>query len=76
MSAVARRRPNPTRSQFHGALKAHTSELRDSGMIHSEITARRAMFAAFWFIENVTDDDPARVDLFFKVRELVREARQ
>lgn len=40
----------------------------------NERLARRAAFAAFWFIENVTEDDPARTDLFFKVREIMRDA--
>jgi hypothetical protein len=35
----------------------------------------KAMLAAWWFIENVDDQhEPARTELFFKVRELVREA--
>jgi hypothetical protein len=36
--------------------------------------AYRALFATQWFIENVTDDNPDRNDIFFRVRELVREA--
>jgi hypothetical protein len=35
---------------------------------------RKAMLAAWWFIENVDQHEPARTELFFKVRELVREA--
>jgi len=34
---------------------------------------RKAMLAAWWFIENVNQDEPARTELFFKVRELVRK---
>jgi hypothetical protein len=35
---------------------------------------RKAMLAAWWFIENVPENDPAHSELFFKVRELVRAA--
>ena len=29
--------------------------------------------ALWWFIENVTDDDPQRNELFFRLRERMRE---
>ena len=31
------------------------------------------VFALWWFIENVTEDDPRRTELFFHLRERVRE---
>lgn len=71
-----RARPKPTRSQFRAALKYWDQENSSALMWQSEWRARRALFAAWWFIENVTADDPARTDLFFRVRELVREAGQ
>lgn len=36
--------------------------------------ARRAMFAAWWFVENVPDEIEGQSDVFFRVREIVREA--
>lgn len=36
--------------------------------------ARHALRAAFWYIENVGEDDPARTDIFFELRELMRGA--
>lgn len=35
----------------------------------------RALNAAWWFIENVTAADPDCTDIFFELREIVREAR-
>lgn len=35
---------------------------------------RRALFAAMWLIENVTDDDAGRTEIFFVVRGLARDA--
>ena len=40
----------------------------------SNLATLRALHAAWWFIENVPDDDPSRNDIFFDVRELVRAA--
>jgi len=37
---------------------------------------RKAMLAAWWFIENVNSADEGAQELFFKVRELVRTAQQ
>lgn len=34
--------------------------------------ARRAAYAAIWFVENVSQDAPDRQDVFFKVREIAR----
>lgn len=36
--------------------------------------ARRAAYAAWWFIENINDDVPDRTDIFFEVRTIVRAA--
>lgn len=35
--------------------------------------ARKLVRDLWWFIENVTPDDPTRDDKFFKLRERVRE---
>jgi hypothetical protein len=34
-----------------------------------------AMRCAWWFIENVTEDDPERTDIFFQLREIVRSGQ-
>ena len=62
-----------TRQAFRAAMKAHDAAHAGKHW-GSEASARRALCAAWWFIENVPTDDPARNDLFFKVRELVRNA--
>lgn len=36
--------------------------------------AQRGAYAAWWFIENVAQDDPARNDIFFELREIMRNA--
>lgn len=36
---------------------------------------KRALFAAWWFIENVDKEDARADEMFFEVRELVREAQ-
>jgi hypothetical protein len=36
---------------------------------------RRALRMAWWFIENVNESDPDRQGVFFKLREIVREAQ-
>lgn len=33
-----------------------------------------ALHAVWWFVENVTQDDPDRAVIFFELREMVREA--
>lgn len=37
--------------------------------------ARRALFAAWWFIENVSADDPARSDIYWELRPIVYHGR-
>lgn len=53
-------------SEAEGALKAR----RDYTSYLSELPLTEALW---WFIENVSDDDPLRADYFFSLRERVRE---
>lgn len=39
-------------------------------------TCQRALFAAWWFIENVDREDARADEMFFEVRELVRGAQR
>ena len=36
---------------------------------------RRALYASWWFIENCVSGEPGVSEVFFKVREMVREAQ-
>ncbi len=51
-------------------------EMRHS-VVHKKYDEKklaRALYASQWFIENVAMDAPDRQEIFFKVRELCREA--
>jgi hypothetical protein len=56
---------NETHAQFRAMLEASDASN----------PTERALEALWWFIENVGPDDPARADIFFELREIVREAR-
>ncbi len=60
-----------THLQFRAALRDHDFDNRFN-TIPEWKAASRAAFAAWWFIENVTNDDPARTDLFFEIRGIAR----
>jgi len=58
---------------FKAALKHH--DVCEAGKHWgSETAVRRALFAAWWYIENVPADDKSNERIFFKVRELTRNA--
>lgn len=62
-----------THAQFRDALNAWDAEHRPP---LNYIDTRRALHACWWFIENVGPDDPARTDIFFELREMVRSSDQ
>ena len=64
----------PIMRAFRDAVKQWDAENPAWKIWASERNARRALFAAMWFIENVPDDHPRRSDLFFKIREMARAA--
>jgi hypothetical protein len=57
-----------THREFRAAMRIHAEEY--PFMWINERRVRCALFAAMWFIENVSDDDNARDEIFFEVREL------
>lgn len=63
-----------TKSDFDAILANFDATNRINPRHPQEFLARRALRAAWFFIENVTDDDPAKTELFFRVRELVWQA--
>jgi hypothetical protein len=65
--------PDYTMKQFDLALAFWAGEHKNHYTARK--AAMRAFFAAMWFIENVTQEDPARNDIYFKVRELARQAQ-
>jgi hypothetical protein len=70
-------RPRRIGPDFRAALKAWDASYsvptfaRNWGAFRTE----RALYAAWWFIENASDDAPDRTDVFFKLREIVRAAQ-
>ena len=69
--------PTKTLTDFRAALTTWGEENPPAkrGALPKEWLTRRALFAAWWFIENVTEDDPSRSDIFFVVRDLVHGAQ-
>ena len=63
-----------THRQFRAALREHDGLSENRICWANHRLAKRAAYAAWWFIENVTEDDPSRNDIFFEVREIVRSA--
>ena len=65
-----------THVQFRASLRMwEEDEPRPEGELARDAwETRKALYAAWWFIENVGEDDPARTDIFFEVREIAREA--
>jgi hypothetical protein len=61
-----------THKEFRKALR-----IWDAGTLQcrADTPPRRALFACWWFIENVRGDDPAVDDIFFELRDMVRAAR-
>jgi hypothetical protein len=47
---------------------------RDSTHTFTTNPTKRALYACWWFIENVNADDPHHNDIFFELREIVRRA--
>lgn len=67
-----------THQQFRAAMRGHAE---DEGSQHwadyraardAAHSARKALAAVWWFVENVGEDDKARTDIFFELREIVR----
>lgn len=70
--------PGALMPTFEAALKAWGDENREPVISPGAILlwrARRAVYAALWFVENVGEDAPDRQDIFFKVREIAGDAR-
>lgn len=64
-----------THAQFRqaAAFFDENTTLRPSRQIPFAVD--RALFLAWWFIENVGPDDPARNEIFFELRTIVRQAQ-
>lgn len=64
-------------AKFYGALKEWDGKQARSkfAFFSRQGDLRKALFAAWWFIENVRENDLDRNDLFLKVRGLVRKAQ-
>jgi hypothetical protein len=67
-----------THQQFRAVLRDHVKD-EDRRHWHDYRSARDAakkarlaLLAAFWYIENVGEDDPAKTDIFFELREMMR----
>jgi hypothetical protein len=68
-----------THAQFRAALRCWDE---DNGICALDLPPadngeridrlRRVNYALWWFIENVSGDDPAHNDIFFELREMVR----
>lgn len=70
--------PGALMPTYEAALKAWAQENREPVISPGAILlwrARRAVYAALWFVENVGEDTPDRQDIFFKVREIAGDAR-
>jgi hypothetical protein len=60
------------------ALKKTHAQFRQAKALFDEICpfpAERALSLAWWFIENVGPDDPARNEIFFELRAIVRNVQ-
>jgi hypothetical protein len=64
-----------THAQFRAAAAMfdERTDLRPSRQIPFAVD--RALFLSWWFIENVTHDDPAASEIFFELRAIVRKAQ-
>lgn len=60
--------------QFRAAMRQWDNDNPPAMEWTGQRNARRAAFAAFWFIENAADDDNGRTDVFFMVREIYRQS--
>ncbi|MEW6438479.1 MAG: hypothetical protein AB1508_15070 [Pseudomonadota bacterium] len=62
---------------FYSALKDwdEKNARRKFQLFNRRGDLHKAVFAAWWFIENVSESSPDRADLFLKVRHLVRKAQ-
>lgn len=70
--------PGALMPTYEAALKAWAQENREPVTSPGAIRlwqARRAAYAAIWFVENVSQDAPDRQDVFFEVREIAGDAR-
>ena len=70
-------RDTPVTTAFYSALKEWDEKhaRRKFQLFDRRADLRKAVFAAWWFIENVSEDSPDRNDLFLKVRRLARKAQ-
>lgn len=60
------------------ALKKTHAQFRQAKDLFDEICSsptERALSLAWWFIENVGPDDPARNEIFFELRAIVRNVQ-
>lgn len=66
-----------TMAHFYATMAIWEEDHESPGPIVNEPQYRsaRALHAAWWFIENVGQDDKARTEIFFRVSEMVREAQ-
>ncbi|TYO65473.1 hypothetical protein FXV83_16185 [Bradyrhizobium hipponense] len=64
-----------THAQFRQAAALYDETHLAPSMTPNPFAKERALFLAWWFIENVGPDDPARNEIFFELRGIVREAQ-
>jgi hypothetical protein len=63
-----------THRQFREAMALFDEAHVSPSITPDPFAARRALSLTWWFIENVGPDDPARNEIFFELRPIVRAA--
>jgi hypothetical protein len=64
-----------THAQFRQAAAFFDETHRSPSITPDPFATKRALDLSWWFIENVGPDDPARNEIFFELREIVRNAQ-
>ena len=69
--------PATTFNQFRSAMMSWDADHPRHPVLPDPPTysIERALYACWWFIENVSADDPWHNDIFFVVREIVRSTQ-